>query len=74
MEHSAADRSHLQTVHDGGGRWMAGDTPLSLFGAVYLADSIWGTFGVQIKIPFFPPIIVRQYIKRYFVRGWLTGF
>lgn len=47
-------------IVDGG--HSAGDTPLSSYlGTVYLADSIWGTFGVQIKIPnFFPPIIVRQ--------------
>ena len=66
VEHSAADSSHLQTASswvDGGHSTSAGDTPLSfIWGTVYLADSIWGTFGVQIKIPnnSFPPIIVRQ--------------
>lgn len=50
-----------------GGRWTYGvqvihvTTPIIVWGTVYLVDSIWGTFGVQIKIPnIFPPIIVRQ--------------
>jgi hypothetical protein len=45
VEHNAADRADCITM---GG--------IDIWDTVYLADSIWGTFGVQIKIPNFFPL------------------
>ena len=51
MEHNAADRADCIKMVDIVDVQVIRPGPIVIWGTVYLANSIWGTFGVQIKDP-----------------------